>query len=115
AIRNDCIIFCPLVSKIGLNDYYQICLRNTDVNKQLIAFLDTLPKIKVMKSQEFYRYLLFLPSIAIRRLNKLLAEHEKKNDYDILWRHEISYNIKAIEKGVNLLNAWKLRKQALSL
>jgi hypothetical protein len=104
ALQDDFVIPYWLVSQIGLDNYYQVCIQNTDCNQRLVSFFDTLPKVKVMKSKEFCRYLLFLPAEAIEKLKRNLKIGEKKGEFEIIWRRDLSIDSKTIVEGVNLIN-----------
>ncbi|MFW9997979.1 MAG: hypothetical protein ACFFD4_38410 [Candidatus Odinarchaeota archaeon] len=102
AIEGQFILPYCTVAHTGADSFYQLCLENKPLNERLISFLETLPKISVMKSEEFSRYLLYLPRNAISRVKSLLQQEEDRGECEILWKNEILVNSKTIISGVQL-------------
>ncbi|MFW9990542.1 MAG: hypothetical protein ACFFD4_00650 [Candidatus Odinarchaeota archaeon] len=109
SLEESCILPELFISRINLDSYYQLCFKKNELNWPLVAFLETFPKIKAMKSEEFYRYLLFLPRVATNKLNDRLIAGEEKNEFTILSKEIISFDARTIDKGVDLCHAWKLK------
>ncbi|MHA2331471.1 MAG: hypothetical protein ACXAEU_05545 [Candidatus Hodarchaeales archaeon] len=100
------------ISRLGLSSYYQVCFRNTRDNQQLVKLFEMLPRVRVMKSNEFYRYLLFLPAVVAKKINSWLIEKEEQGEFEIISRQPISYlEAKSIYKGVNLSRTWKMMEK----
>jgi hypothetical protein len=107
AIDRKIILPSWLITQLGLNSLYQVCIKNSKVNYRLIAFLETLPKVKVMKSEAFSRYLLFLPPVAVNKLNRSLKNSVESGNFEILSREKLFFDSTTIDKGVDLLRLWK--------
>ncbi|MFW9996240.1 MAG: hypothetical protein ACFFD4_29635 [Candidatus Odinarchaeota archaeon] len=90
------------ISRIGLDGYYQIIFENKCVNESLIEFLEAFPRVKVMKSKKYSRYLIFLPQADVNRFDVLLKNSEKQGEFELLSRGEITLGTNSIERGVNL-------------
>ncbi|MHA2333586.1 MAG: hypothetical protein ACXAEU_16300 [Candidatus Hodarchaeales archaeon] len=100
-----------LFSKLGCDNYYQVCIRNSEYNQRLVQFLESLPKVKVMKSSTFHSYLLFLPAVEVTRLNKRLIIEEKNEGVDILWRRDVTFSPDSIMNGVNLIKTFEMNEK----
>ncbi|MFW9992868.1 MAG: hypothetical protein ACFFD4_12565 [Candidatus Odinarchaeota archaeon] len=109
ALKERVILPFWQISRLGNDHVYQICFRNTVDNQQLANYLETFPKVKVMKSADFCRYLLFLPAIGIEKLSAMLIEGEKNGDFSVLWRRNIVVDDKTRLTGVNLNELLKKR------
>jgi len=86
---------------IGTDRFYRICFENKPLNKPVYYLLEDLPKIKVMKSLTFYRYMIFLPLYALNKLKLLIKEVKREYDVEILLEKELSF-IDSIDYSVNL-------------
>ncbi|MFW9995584.1 MAG: hypothetical protein ACFFD4_26335, partial [Candidatus Odinarchaeota archaeon] len=95
------------VSHIGLDDFYQVCFPNTESNKQLIETFDTFPKASVMKSDEFCRYLLYLPPKNINELDGLLEEKEENREIKLYSKNAINVTDRSIIRGVNIARIYR--------
>ena len=89
ALDANVIIPSWLIERIGLNNLYQIIIENKTINHKLAKYLEILPKVYVMKSREMSRYLVYLPSVAMKKLEHHIVDVESKNGAEILWRGEI--------------------------
>jgi hypothetical protein len=92
------------LSQIGLNSCLQLCI-NPKNQELFIDLLEKLPKVKIMKSKELHRYLIYLPIPVRKRLEKLLPEE------GIISKEVISLSTKSIKLGVNLPRAWELKEE----
>jgi hypothetical protein len=110
AIEEKFVLSFLRISRIGLGAYYQVCFENTDINQQLARFLESLPKVRVAKSKDFFRYILFLPLVAVKRLNHRLNTGEKQGEFEIISK-ESSFGPKSIQSGVNLKQVWQTTKK----
>ncbi|MHA1449925.1 MAG: hypothetical protein ACTSP4_10945 [Candidatus Hodarchaeales archaeon] len=103
ALDNKVILPVWLFSRMNLNTILQICLYDDDLNLNLIKYFELLPKVKVMKSEAFLRYLLFLPTVYAIKLEKLLRNENKTGNIRLIQLEKISYGSEVIDKGTNLL------------
>ncbi|MHA1168010.1 MAG: hypothetical protein ACTSP4_00935 [Candidatus Hodarchaeales archaeon] len=108
ALDNKVILPVWLFSRMNLNTILQICLYNEDLNSNLIKYFELLPKVKIMKSEAFSRYLLFLPSLYATKLEKFLRNENKTGNIRIIQLEKIPYGSEVIDKGTDLLKLWKL-------
>jgi len=86
---------------IGTDHFYQICFENKPENYPISYLLESLPKIRVMKSSIFHRYLIFLPWKVINKLKDLLKIARREYNVEILVEKELSIT-DSIDYAVNL-------------
>jgi len=90
------------INHIGLDGLYQIVIDNNSINEQFRKIINRIPKISVLKSEDFTRYLFFLPQSVITRLEKKLNTLEQEGRNEFLIKGRILLNNNTIERGVNL-------------
>ncbi|MHA1449247.1 MAG: hypothetical protein ACTSP4_07500 [Candidatus Hodarchaeales archaeon] len=95
AIERKFILPDLYISRIGLNAYLQICLVSKE-HQDIIRLFETLPKIKVIKSRAFSRYLINIPRSNLKEIIKIAVGE------GILDRTSISLVERSIERGVKL-------------
>jgi len=100
AIERKYILPDLFVSRIGLNTYLQLCITKGKQPK-LVKLIESLPKVKVVKSKVFDRYLVFLPNSELHKMNEVA-----RGD-GILEKVTISLGVSSIERGVNLSAQYK--------
>jgi hypothetical protein len=90
------------VSRIGLDALYQVFFENKESNKSLAEFLESLPKTMVMRSKEFCRFLIFLPSAAIERFIHVLRIDEENDEFETIYRGKIVLTTDYTDKKADL-------------
>ncbi|MFW9993420.1 MAG: hypothetical protein ACFFD4_15355 [Candidatus Odinarchaeota archaeon] len=94
-------------SKIGLDTFYAVIFENKPVNQYMTNFFDSLPRVKVMKTDRFSRYLLFLPETRVKKLDRLLKNLEERKEIEMLVRCEINTRDVIKEGTVDLYQLWE--------
>jgi len=107
ALNEQFILPYWLVSKIGIDHYYQLFISNTTTNSQLISFIESLPKVIAMKSKEYIRYLLYLPPAAMNKFDKRMARGIEEREFDVLAKQRIVLDRRTIVEGVNIAEIYQ--------
>jgi hypothetical protein len=91
AIDEKAILFYLNIGQIGLDRVYQVIIENNTINYNLVNYLKILSKVRVMKSKDLYRFLIFLPAKSIESFEKFINRAEKQGDFEILLRGDMTF------------------------